>query len=354
VIEIKDEPEVKKEIKAEVKSEVKAETKKEEEEEEVVEVVPVVVSSRRTGPLVDIPIFHDIAELAVKAKATPKKAAARKAAARKAAAPVVASTRPQRGVPATTAQTTLPSASSSSSSSSSTLSATAPVHHSNNEDDKANDDINEEQDEDEVEGEHPALGETPAQQGEYVGQRDAEGRPHGQGVMTYTTNLPDAENRLDRKRKGNKYTGQWLHGRKHGQGRLDIHTLNTFDKATAKTNFNCDVYVGPFVDDLFHGQGVYTYNCGDRYEGTFDKGVMTGAARYVATSGAVYVGKYENFSRNGVGTMTYHDGEYRGEWKGGKRHGQGRMAFTADKRAYEGQWKNDNPCKWKGEGWTKL
>ena len=50
--------------------------------------------------------------------------------------------------------------------------------------------------------------------------------------------------------------------------------------------------------------------------------------------------------------MVYANGaRYEGEWKGGNRHGQGKMTFTNNKNVFEGEWKNDKEngegtCKW--------
>ncbi len=56
---------------------------------------------------------------------------------------------------------------------------------------------------------------------------------------------------------------------------------------------------------------------------------------------------------NGYGTYTYaNGGKYVGEFKDGKRNGQGTFISADGKNKYVGEWKND---KIYGQGtWTKL
>ena len=57
---------------------------------------------------------------------------------------------------------------------------------------------------------------------------------------------------------GNKYVGEWKNGRPHGQGTL--------------TYANGDKYVGEYKDGDKHGQGTLTYANGGVKEGIFDNG----------------------------------------------------------------------------------
>ena len=57
-------------------------------------------------------------------------------------------------------------------------------------------------------------------------------------------------------------------------------------------------------------------------------------------NGDKYVGEYKDGKRNGEGTMTYADGsKYVGQWKDGMRNGQGTMTY-ADGRVEKGIWKD--------------
>ena len=53
-----------------------------------------------------------------------------------------------------------------------------------------------------------------------------------------------------------------------------------------------------------------------------------------------YVGEYKDGKRHGQGTYTWSNGEkYKGEWKDGKKNGRGTFYYT-DGKKFEGKWKN--------------
>ena len=109
----------------------------------------------------------------------------------------------------------------------------------------------------------------------YEGEKDAEGRPHGQGVLT----RPD----------GVMYSGGFHRGLRHGQGNF------TAGKGS---------YIGGYFEDRAHGYGVMIWPTGDMYEGNWRDG-----------------------DRDGFGIFTSPDrrvGSYEGGWMDNMRHGQGR------------------------------
>jgi hypothetical protein len=79
----------------------------------------------------------------------------------------------------------------------------------------------------------------------YEGEKDAEGKRHGQGTLTG--------------RDGAKYEGAWVHGEQHGKGTL--------------TTSNGTTYTGEFVDGKFHGQGELTIG-DEKWTGEFVRGVI--------------------------------------------------------------------------------
>ena len=88
--------------------------------------------------------------------------------------------------------------------------------------------------------------------------------------------------------------------------------------------YDSGTYAGRFKDGMPHGEGVYTFANGDRYEG------------YTV-----------NFKKERYGTYHYHTGDrYVGEWKGDRREGQGVYYYARGDR-YAGQWSGDVK---KGEG----
>ncbi|CAF1057857.1 unnamed protein product [Adineta ricciae] len=84
-----------------------------------------------------------------------------------------------------------------------------------------------------------------------------------------------------------------------------------------------DAYDGEFLNDLYHGYGIYTWENGDRYEGM-----------------------WEHNRREGQGTWTWGaqtasaDDQYCGEWHADKKHGYGEY-FQKNGDIYKGQFKDD-------------
>ena len=64
-----------------------------------------------------------------------------------------------------------------------------------------------------------------------------------------------------------------------------------------------------------------------------------------------YVGEYKDGKKHGQGTLTIPDGgKYEGEWKGGKKNGQGTWTYyNGDK--YVGEFKDDE--LWNGTTYDK-
>ena len=102
----------------------------------------------------------------------------------------------------------------------------------------------------------------------YTGERNSDGKRHGQGTMTYGY--------------GNTYSGEWKDGNASGQGAIKYADGGT--------------YTGEWKDGKWHGQGTLT-----------------------STDGSTYTGEVKDDLPNGQGTYTYADGSKRtGEWKDGK------------------------------------
>jgi hypothetical protein len=75
-----------------------------------------------------------------------------------------------------------------------------------------------------------------------------------------------------------------------------------------------------------HGSGVYTWMVADE---------ESGEMKTVAT----YDGAYADGKKNGLGKMTFPNGdEYHGEWKDNKMEGEGTYKYAATKDIYSGSW----------------
>lgn len=79
-------------------------------------------------------------------------------------------------------------------------------------------------------------------QGNFQGDLNSTGVPHGEGKMSYTD--------------GRIYEGDWKDGKWHGYGKAIFP--------------NQDQYEGGYQDDQRHGQGTYRWNDGRVYTGGFD------------------------------------------------------------------------------------
>ena len=126
---------------------------------------------------------------------------------------------------------------------------------------------------------------------------------------------------------GNKYVGEWLNNKLHGQG-----TYIYLDGAT---------YVGEFKYGDFDGQGKYTHLDGMVEEGNWKESSLNGEATTNWPSGDKYVGNYINDKKSGQGTYTWADGsKYIGEWKDDDRSGQGTITMASGNK-YVGQFTNN-------------
>ena len=77
-----------------------------------------------------------------------------------------------------------------------------------------------------------------------------------------------------------------------------------------------------------HGQGVYTYKNGVKYEGEFYNGKLHGYGVYTKPNGQVYEGQWENNKRNGMGTYVFTNGtKWKGMWAENEPQDEGKYAF---------------------------
>lgn len=105
------------------------------------------------------------------------------------------------------------------------------------------------------------------------------------------------------------YEGEWLDGKRHGEGMLSIE----------KSNKNYE----------------------KRYDGEWKVNYKWGQGNGYYADGGYYEGEWQCSKRHGYGTMWYSDGTfYSGDWRNGKRWGEGIYVFRNGNR-YEGDWEND-------------
>lgn len=91
---------------------------------------------------------------------------------------------------------------------------------------------------------------------------------------------------------------------------------------------NGDRYTGEVLDGRRHGQGSYYWKDGGHYTGTWVKGKREGKGRLVTKSDGVYVGEFRDSKIQGSGTYETEEGDiYSGTFHGSLGEGEG--TFTA-------------------------
>ena len=146
------------------------------------------------------------------------------------------------------------------------------------------------------------------------GEKGADSKPEGRGVMVYAS--------------GDMYEGEWRAGKREGQG-------------TVRYAIG-DVYEGQYKADKKDGRGTFRYAIGDVYEGEWRAGDREGQGKFRSANGDEYEGQYKADKREGQGTNRYANGDvYEGQYMADKREGQGTYR-NATGNVYEGQWRADN------------
>ncbi|KAG8656640.1 hypothetical protein MANES_04G159100v8 [Manihot esculenta] len=169
----------------------------------------------------------------------------------------------------------------------------------------------------------------------YTGQW-LEGLPHGQGKYLWVD--------------GCMYVGEWYKGRKMGKGKFSWPCGATYegdfksgymDGKGTYTGSLVDSYRGCWVRNLRHGHGTKCYATGDSYEGDWRRGLQDGHGRYQWKNGNHYIGQWKNGAMSGNGTIIWSNGNrYEGLWEDGLPKGNGTFRWS-DGSFYVGVWSKD-------------
>lgn len=144
---------------------------------------------------------------------------------------------------------------------------------------------------------------------------------------------------------GNRYTDMIDYGKQIGVSN-DATTKKTFTlnfkdgKVVSKTLMTNNGNDGCIAGNCTNGSGVYKYDNGAFYFGTFKNGQRDGFGKLDFSSGNFYIGEFSNNNYSGYGTYTWSKYNfYMGEYKNGTYHGKGVMYYNKD-RYDAGNWEN--------------
>lgn len=164
----------------------------------------------------------------------------------------------------------------------------------------------------------------------YTGTFNKNGQPHGLGKRS----LPD----------GTIYDGNWIDGKFRGYGKK----INS-DGSLIEGNFVSDSVVAgkdSYIQwsngasykgetdetGVFNGNGTYTFENGDTYEGGFVDNKRTGFGKSTY-NGSSYTGSYYGDVRNGNGDFVFYNGyEYKGHFFEGTFNGTGYLLVDEDEK----------------------
>ncbi len=89
---------------------------------------------------------------------------------------------------------------------------------------------------------------------------------------------------------------------------------------------NGATYSGSFVGSKPHGKGTLLFSNGNKYSGEWYKSLKQGEGKMTFTSGESYTGQFMANRFHGYGTYKFKNGDrYQGYWEDSKPHGQGTM-----------------------------
>ena len=177
---------------------------------------------------------------------------------------------------------------------------------------------------------------------------------------------------------GNKYVGTWKAGLFDGEGRVYYKDGKVRGGLWKEGQYVEAKLAGCIAGDCENGYGVYLYEDGTKYMGSFASSKPTKQAAVFFTNGDKYIGSWVDAQMNGQGTLYKGDGaieegiwrenefrgeskaakgcvdgncdngdgvyvypdntRYEGEFKKGLAHGKG-ICFYADGDQYHGEWR---------------
>lgn len=123
-----------------------------------------------------------------------------------------------------------------------------------------------------------------------------------------------------------------------------VDTNQTWSQCSGTIEKEGSKYSGEFLDNLFHGKGMYFFEGGDYFSGQFKEGLPSGWGVYVYAAenkqkGDRYVGQFKEGQAHGRGTTFFKMGAvYFGEYSLGLPDGLGTFIHQDGLTVYEGEW----------------
>ena len=106
-------------------------------------------------------------------------------------------------------------------------------------------------------------------------------------------------------------------------------------------------------ENHFHGQGLYEWASGLKYNGHWEKGLMEGEGIITTKNGDYYEGEFKNNKKDGLGLFWWNERKYYlGYWKQGVQHGNGK--FFKEGKLMIGTWMNGKFKEHKAEDEVRL
>lgn len=136
---------------------------------------------------------------------------------------------------------------------------------------------------------------------------------------------------------GTAFVGNYKKGAKNGKGTLVWENSNKAKE---------EKYEGEFKDNLFEGNGTYTWGTQKKYVGEWKKGMMDGEGVFTWKDGRVYRGSFKEDKKDGYGELEWSDGRlWKGTWKDDKQEGVGSLRNSSGE-VQTGLWEEGKRIKW--------
>ena len=133
---------------------------------------------------------------------------------------------------------------------------------------------------------------------------------------------------------------------KLGSSEEDLSQLQDLPSPAGFANGNKETPTSTDLKNPANEDGFLDFDNGDRYAGQLLEGKPHGQGAYLFANGERYIGDFLEGDYEGQGLFTFSDGSrYLGQWKESRFHGQGILYDREGKVKRNGKWSFGNPAK---------